>query len=31
MDKYLERQYKAMADREEIKLMQHNLGKIADH
>ena len=31
MDKFLERQYKGMADREELKLMKHNFGKISEH
>lgn len=31
MDKFLERSFKGMADREELKLMQHNFGKIAEH
>jgi hypothetical protein len=30
MDKFLERQYKAMADREELKLMKYNFGKISE-
>ena len=31
MDKFLERSFKAMCNREELKLMQHNLGKLPDH
>ena len=31
VDKFLGRSYKAMCNREELKLMQHNLGKLPDH
>lgn len=31
MHKFLERQYKGMADRMEIQLMQYNYGKILEH
>jgi hypothetical protein len=31
MEKFLERQYQAMCNREEQKLMEHNLGKIHSH
>lgn len=31
MERFLERQYQAMCNREEQKLMEHNLGKINSH
>jgi hypothetical protein len=31
IDKFLGRSFKAMCNREELKLMQHNLGKLPDH